>query len=285
MAIEKNKTEIFEKPNTKGELDFDIENFFIDYRTIGYNTDYTETLHYHKFYELELVCKGEAEHKINDRQFRVRKGYISLLKKLDCHVYHFKDTEQLELYSLSFSEKCISSQLYHKLISCYDNTDFFLKEEEFMQIKSLLDILNSRFNNRSEDFLIIRDSALNIILSLIFEKVSMSASYSETMHNLKRALLYLSEHFSDTDLSLTKVADAVGLSQNYLGLMFKRKLKIGCTDYIRQLRLSHAVRLLKQGSFSLDEIAEKCGFNSKSYFIAVFKKQYGITPKKYKEQF
>ncbi len=285
MTIENGRTEVFEKPNTTGDVNFDKENFYIDYRTIGYNTDYTETLHYHKFYELELVCSGEAQHKINDRQLRVGKGYISLLKKLDCHVYHFKDTERLTLYSVSFSEKCIASRLYHKLISCYDDTDFFLSDEEYMQIKSLFDILYNRFNNRSEDFFVIRDSALNIILSLLLEKVSMTEVYSETMHNLKKAMLYLSEHFSDTDLSLTKVADAVGLSQNYLGLIFKRKLKIGSTDYIRQLRLTHAVRLLKQGGLSLDEIAERCGFNSKSYFIAVFKKQYGITPKKYKEQF
>ncbi|MBR7132266.1 MAG: helix-turn-helix domain-containing protein [Clostridia bacterium] len=282
MATNKNRTEVFEKPDT--DADFDKENFFIDYRTIGYDTEYIETLHYHKYYELELICEGEGEHKINDRSFRVSRGYISLLKKLDCHVYHFKGTEQISLYSMSFSEKCISPKLFQKLISCYDDTDFFLTDEEYNQIKSLLDILYQQYKKRTEDFLIIRDSCLNVILSLLFEKVSMTTVYSETMHNLKRALLYLGEHFSDADLSLTKVAGAVGLSQNYLGLIFKKKLKISYIDYIKQLRLTHSIRLLKQGELSLDEIAEKCGFNSKSYYIAIFKKQYGVTPKKYKEQ-
>lgn len=284
MSVNKNKTEIFEKPQTSADFRYDKDDFFVDYRTIGYNTDYIETLHYHKYYELELVCEGEAEHSINDRKVRAKKGYISLLKKLDCHLYHFDNEEQLSLYSLSFSEKCISPSIHHKLMSCYDDTDFFLNEKEFSQVKTLFDILYTRFVNKSEGFEIIRDSVLNVLLSIVFEKVSMTTAYSETMHNIKKSLMFLSEHFSDPDLSLTKVADAVGLSQNYLGLIFKRKLNIGCNEYIRQLRLTHAVRLLKQGGFSLDEISEKCGFNSKSYFIAVFKKQYGITPKKYKEQ-
>ena len=280
----KNSTAVFEKPDTTGNFDFEKDNFFIDYRTIGYNTTYIETLHYHKYFELELVCEGEAEHKINDRSLRVHRGYISLLKKLDCHVYHFRGSEQLSLYSMSFNQKCVSPRLFQKLISCYDDTDFFLNEEEFMQIKSLLDILYTRVDKCNEDFTVLRDSCLNVILSLIFEKVSMTAVYSETMHNLKRALMYLSEHFSDADLSLTKVAGAVGLSQNYLGLIFKKKLKISYIEYIKQLRLTHSIRLLKQGEFSLDEIAKRCGFNSKSYYIAIFRKQYGITPKKYKEQ-
>lgn len=280
----KNSTAVFEKPDTTGNVDFEKDNFFIDYRTIGYNTTYIETLHYHKYYELELVCEGEAEHKINDRSLRVHRGYISLLKKLDCHVYHFRGSEQLSLYSMSFNQKCVSPRLFQKLISCYDDTDFFLNEEEFMQIKSLLDILYTRVDKCNEDFMVLRDSCLNVILSLIFEKVSMTAVYSETMHNLKKALMYLSEHFSDADLSLTKVAGAVGLSQNYLGLIFKKKLKISYIDYIKQLRLTHSIRLLKQGDLSLDEIAKRCGFNSKSYYIAIFRKQYGITPKKYKEQ-
>ena len=283
MSEKGNKTEIFEKPQTTGTISYDKDDFLIDYRTIGYNTDYIETLHYHKYYELELICAGEAEHKINDRQVRVKKGYISLLKKLDCHLFHFNNQEQIELYSLCFSERCISPRIHHKLISCYDDTDFFLDPEEFIQVKSLLDILRSRFLKKSEDFEVVRDSVLNVLLSIIFEKASMTTPYSETKHNIKKALMFLGEHFSDPDLSLTKLADEVGLSQNYLGLIFKRKLNTGFNEYLRQLRLNHALRLLKQGGFSLDEISQKCGFNSKSYFIAVFRKQYGITPKKYKE--
>ena len=46
----KNSTAVFEKPDTTGNVDFEKDNFFIDYRTIGYNTTYIETLHYHKYY-------------------------------------------------------------------------------------------------------------------------------------------------------------------------------------------------------------------------------------------
>ncbi len=284
MSANTSKTEIYEKPWGSQTHSYDKDDFFIDYRIISNNVDYVEALHYHKYYEIELICEGEAEHKINDRQLRVKKGYITLLKKLDCHLLHLNDGEQVGLYSLTFSERCISPRMHHKLISCYDDTDFFLSDEEFIQVKSLFEILHNSYLKKGEDFEVVRDSILNVLLSIVFGKVSMTTAYSETMHNIKKALMYLSEHFADPDLSLTKLADEVGLSQNYLGLIFKRKLNTGFNEYIRQLRLNHALRLLKQGGFSLSEISEKCGFNSKSYFIAVFKKQYGITPKKYQEK-
>jgi len=137
------KTEIYEKPKTSESLGYDKDDFLIDYRIISCNTGYIETLHYHKYYEFELICEGEAEHKINDRQLRVKKGYITLLKKLDCHLYHFNDDEHLGLYSLTFSDRCISSRMHHKLINCYGDTDFFLDDEEFVQIKSLFEILHN----------------------------------------------------------------------------------------------------------------------------------------------
>lgn len=284
MSANINKIEIFEKPQESEILSCDKDDFLIDYRTIGYNTDYMETFHYHKYYEFELVCAGDATHKINDRELRVKKGYLTLLKKLDCHAYHFNDEEQLSLYSLTFSDRCISPLIHHKLIRCFDDTDFFLDQEEFIQIKSLFDILYKLHLEKCENFVVVRDSVLNVLLTLVFQKVSMVTAYDETMYNIKKAIMYLSEHFSDHDLSLTKLADEIGLSQNYLGLLFKRKLNVGFNEYIRQLRLNYALRLLKQGGLSLNEISEKCGFNSKSYFIAIFKKQYGITPKIYKEK-
>ena len=54
-------------------------------------------------------------------------------------------------------------------------------------------------------------------------------------------------------------------------------------DYIRMIRLQHAAKLLKQGEYTITEIADKVGFSDAKYFREVFKKYYGVSPSKYVE--
>lgn len=54
-------------------------------------------------------------------------------------------------------------------------------------------------------------------------------------------------------------------------------------DYIRLIRLQHAAQLLKQGEYTITEIADKVGFSDAKYFREVFKKYYGVSPSKYVE--
>ena len=53
------------------------------------------------------------------------------------------------------------------------------------------------------------------------------------------------------------------------------------TQYISELRIQYAVRLIKEGDLTLDEIAARCGFRDKFYFSKVFKKIIGQTPTAY----
>ncbi len=54
-------------------------------------------------------------------------------------------------------------------------------------------------------------------------------------------------------------------------------------DYIRLIRLQYAAQLLKQGDYTITEIADRVGFSEAKYFREVFKKYYGVSPSKYAE--
>lgn len=66
---------------------------------------------------------------------------------------------------------------------------------------------------------------------------------------------------------------------------FHRKIKASTnqspSEFIREIRLKQAVKMMKTNTYNIDEIGTYVGFNSTSYFIRSFKKKYGKTPKEY----
>ncbi|MBS6236569.1 MAG: helix-turn-helix transcriptional regulator, partial [Clostridiales bacterium] len=76
-------------------------------------------------------------------------------------------------------------------------------------------------------------------------------------------------------------AHEVNVTNVYLSRLFKQELGIGFNEYLMQVRIKRAQLLLQQGKLSLRQIAECCGFQDYTYFLKVFKKQSGVTPKEY----
>ena len=98
-----------------------------------------------------------------------------------------------------------------------------------------------------------------------------------------RTLEYIKENL-DGDLSLSTVAAKVGLSTNYLSMLFRTETNEKYSDYVTKLRIEKACHLLESSDFKIYEIAELCGYNSVNHFIGVFKKVTGFTPSSYKNR-
>lgn len=89
-------------------------------------------------------------------------------------------------------------------------------------------------------------------------------------------------NFSDPNLSLQEIADMLRMSSAYVGRIFKKQETISVADYINEIRLLKSVMLLENNNLPVNEISEKVGFSSPSYFFKLFKKRFGTTPKDYR---
>lgn len=94
---------------------------------------------------------------------------------------------------------------------------------------------------------------------------------------------YIEEHYSDGELSVSTIGDAMNMQGNHLSKIFKERYGMTLIDYVATVRIQQAKKLIREGSLSVQEVAEKCGFLSATVFIRSFKKKEGITPGKYKE--
>jgi YesN/AraC family two-component response regulator len=81
------------------------------------------------------------------------------------------------------------------------------------------------------------------------------------------------------------MAEKYSVNADYFSKIFKKATGVGFSKYLNATRLSAAQEMLATTTVSITDVALECGFNDSNYFIQVFKKVHGMTPKKYSMQF
>ena len=100
---------------------------------------------------------------------------------------------------------------------------------------------------------------------------------------IKAAQKFIDENYM-YDLNLTMIAEKFNYNPSYFSEMFKSKVGKSFIQYVNEVRMEHAVRLLEETTLSLWDIAELTGFSNASYFSSKFKRMYGMTPSDYRQR-
>ena len=95
---------------------------------------------------------------------------------------------------------------------------------------------------------------------------------------------YIQEHYRDTDLTVTKLAQYAYVSREHLSRIFKEYTMQSIHDYLTELRMQHCRQAIADGKQILAACTES-GFSDYSSFLKTFHKMYGITPMEYRSQF
>ncbi|MDE6457857.1 MAG: response regulator, partial [Muribaculum sp.] len=113
------------------------------------------------------------------------------------------------------------------------------------------------------------------------EKVQIT-SLAEKL--IERAVKYVEDNISRSDLSVEELSKALGMSRVHL---YKKILHItGKTpiEFIRILRLKRATQYLRESQLNVSEIAYQLGFNNPKYFSKYFQEEFGISPSEYQKR-
>lgn len=102
-----------------------------------------------------------------------------------------------------------------------------------------------------------------------------------TLVPVQRACSYIADHLF-VRFSLEELAAYSGCSLSYLRHIFKKEMNQSLMQYIQNKKIEMASQMLRTGRYSCSAISSQLGFCSESYFIVVFKKYTGMTPRQYK---
>jgi AraC-like DNA-binding protein len=98
---------------------------------------------------------------------------------------------------------------------------------------------------------------------------------------MQRAIELMEQYMDDTNFSVEKFSDKVGMSSRNLSRKLHALTNCSTQDFIRIIRLKRAAQLLQKRSDPVTQIAYQVGFNNPSYFAECFRKQFGISPSEY----
>jgi AraC family transcriptional regulator len=101
-------------------------------------------------------------------------------------------------------------------------------------------------------------------------------------YNLRRAKEFINQHL-EQDLTLTCIADAVGLSRFHFAGAFKLATNLTPQQYLTERRVELAKLLLRESDLPLVEVSARAGFKSQSHFTTLFRRFTGTTPKAWRQ--
>lgn len=239
-------------------------------------------MHWHTFFELEIILSGQGYQIFNGNKHPLKKGTVSLLKPTDFHAIYPETS--LELYNIPFHEDVLPTSLSTFLLQSGDEFIFQLPNDIFDKVQLCTSLLKDEYDNHlpmKDEF--IKNLMESIMILLLRYQGTTSALKQTNTTGMKKALLYLHSHFRENP-SLATTAELSGYCPNYFSQQFHLYTGQTYIQYLTNLKLNYAKHLLDSCDISTTEVCFECGFTSLSNFLRSFKRHYGISPQIYADQ-
>lgn len=238
-------------------------------------------LHWHTFYEFEIYLEGDGELKVNGRCYKIEPGTVSFMRTTDFQEINLRKKAKIRLVQIS--PELMPEELRAYFTSYSGDFVKTLNREDFDRIMRILDILEAELNIDPRDKFTFKSiehisfSLLSVLLRCFdLENEAGGVSVNKTIYPI---LSYINEHFRE-NITVEEIAAKFFLNSNYFCSLFRKETGSKCGDYIRNLRMNHAVRLVTLTKLSITDISGESGYNSISSFLRDFKKHFGVSPTK-----
>ncbi len=111
---------------------------------------------------------------------------------------------------------------------------------------------------------------------------SVTAAKDLQDYRAEYACRYVLAHYQE-NINRDKMAEMVNLSPGYFSNLFRAEVGMSFSDYLIQVRIENAKRLLRRFDLSVEAISRQCGFNSLAHFSRTFKDRVSLSPLKYRK--
>ena len=232
--------------------------------------------HYEKRQHYILIyTRTAALFRIDEKEFSVKKGTLLLISPDKKASY----TGVWEGYCDDWINFCDpDNQLANFRIPL--NKPISLQES--IPVSAYLQLMVDAFRSGMSQ----SDRVLSQLLVTLFTLIDdyLNSSLPQIAHYQK--LLELREQIYEAPArpwSVQELAGEISLSPAYFQELYKKAFQVSCGADIIQSRIDQAKRLLAQSNLTMEEIADRCGYNSPVHFSRQFRKCTGVAPSKWRE--
>jgi len=248
--------------------------------------------HYHPNFEILYYTEGHLTMIIKDRTFELGAGDLVLINPLHMHTSIYPDDCSTERIMCRFNRAFLRSVLDDPA----ENLNIvarFRSEDNIIhltgQVRERVERIFAGMLEEKE-----REDRYSGVISriLLAELLVLACRYFAEHEKAERPQVrvtqkavsdittYICANYAD-EITLTSLADRFCMSRCYLARIFKRHTGFSVTQFVNNVRVTQAARLLKPGS-RVSEVALQVGFNNISHFGRIFRKCMGISPQGYR---
>lgn len=255
-------------------------------------------MHTHDYFEMNYVYAGSYTQIFENEVHTFHEGDFIIIAPDSPHVVHVND-ESLVL-CLNIRKSTFDKTFWQLL---YDNnmlSDFFThalydsKQTNYMSFHiSNKDFYQTLFqkifdeSHMNDDYAnTMASSYMNIFFVYLLREFGNTIHlFNESKSNAHRDFPLMMKYirYNYATVNLTILSHMFHYSEVYISKLFKKHLDQSFSEVLMKLRMEHARHMLENTSYSIQDIAEKVGYDSTDYFTRLFKKTYHILPSQYRK--
>ena len=267
-------------------------------RIIVNQINYKHT-HMHPDLELAILLSGNGQINVEEKPFIMDPGDVLLINSSTPHSYSSssKDEQGLNVQNsptfliIQISNSFLSEYCPEISTTIFQSTLFKKSENTLMHVfglQYLIELALIYFQGNEHYHLILLSELSRLIYHIycITPHQVVSKEESEKIklrkNRLERIIDTIKKNF-ESQIKLSDIAEQENLTRTYVSHLFKSSLGITFQDYVNNLRLEQAIRLMSEGKKSLLEISFESGFSDPKYMFKMFEKNLHCTPREYRK--
>ncbi|PZE20543.1 AraC family transcriptional regulator [Paenibacillus xerothermodurans] len=250
-----------------------------------------ETFHWHTALEIGYCVSGSGWFFFGDKKYRAKAGDVFVVNNMERHIAQSDPDNPSKYLFVFFSKEIVESEQELLLPFIYRPATFQnqipAEQTAARKIGQLIHFLRQEFAERQPAFqAMIRGTMMQICALLLrhygqHSPPGRNNSVFSLYFILLPALSYLQENFREP-LELSDVASQLALSPSRTRHLFKEVMGIGFKDYLTELRVNEAKKLLASTDLSIMQVYLQSGFQNHNSFYRAFNAIVGMTPNQYR---
>lgn len=254
------------------------------------STDTRQSSHIHPYYEIFYLINGDCTFFIDHNIYKLNRGDLVIVPVGEIHKSTYPETGYSERFVVSFRENnlgWINEILGEEIVKQSLNMGVIsIPDKRRDYVESLM--YKMLFESEGQDILspaFIKTGLIELLLFIIRcqryeENVVKEIDVDNQL--MQEIATYIYDNY-EKRISLDDMSRKFHISRSYLSKKFKTITGFGFKEYLINVRIKNACRLLLETNKSITDIAFECGFNDSNYFGDAFRHVKGISPNKYRK--
>jgi len=256
--------------------------------------------HYHPEFEIIFVEKSYGIRLMGNHIGHFSDGDLMFISPNLPHVwrndkdfYQGKDDRYVDVYVIQFREDALSPGFFNLPEFTHIRKLFILGQQGVLingkDHSNIANLIKRVYNTSGIERLTAFLSTLDAIANTDEYMLLSSPGYANTVNNtdaerINKVMNYLMENFSN-EITLDEIAEIVNLNKSSFCRYFKNRTKKTCSQFLNEIRIAHACKLLINEDKKISQICYATGYNNISHFNRQFKLITGLTAKEYAKQY